>query len=780
MVGDVWPRGKNMGTNMKKPTLRDAMIGTALIAIAVLPVRALAQVSADPVVVQEQDRGNEIVVTATRRESGILSVPLTVQAMNAEQLNNAGLRDLTALKFATPGYLPMTNAGFTQIFIRGIGNSLYIGADPSVATFMDDVPRIYGSMADNLVDVERIEVLKGAQGGLYGRNATGGVVNVITRDPVIGEFSGRLRTSYGEKNTFETSGYLNLPIGEKIAMTVSALRQSHAPYVRNVSTRNPYTAANFPNGSYIGSAQQTADFFNAGVSVPRLDDQDFWATRGKILILPSDNFKIVIAADYYRKHDNNGSANISTTPDFNAAALEQQFGYAGIVADLPSGFVTSPGKFEASIGSEALINVREYGVSGTLTWSLPDIDIMSISAIRHQSTDYKGGFGAQVYDFPVHVQFDRKFAYQEFRALSTFDGPWSVLGGMSYLHSQQDGETRGYFLSPQTLSSATNVHNDVVNWSFYAQLGYEFARDWELTLSGRYLYEKNKAEFSLPVNSASSNVQEAFIPSATLSYRLNGGNIYMRWARGFKTGGVNLVTAPSYFPRATDGSLFDPETVDTYEAGFKQALMGRRLQISGAVFYNDYRDIQADARALPAYTATIISAIINAKSARTWGVEGTVNWQALESLSLGVNIGYLNAKYKDFRLQDSQVLADFDLSGRQMPKAPELQLAVTANLDQPVSNKLNVTGNLLVSRTSSAIMQMSSAPGVLPDAVAPGFWLVNARIGLRTRDDRYSVALVADNVLNQEYFQYGLSNALGNMLGYGRPRIIRGEVSVHF
>lgn len=760
--------------------MRKALLSSALIMAPLAATPSLAVEQGADTTAAETAFDDEIIVTATRRESGILSVPLTMQALGAEQLNDAGLRDLTALKFTTPGYLPMTNAGFTQIFIRGIGNSLYIGADPSVATFMDDVPRIYGSMADNLVDVERIEVLKGAQGGLYGRNATGGVVNVITREPVLGEFSGRIRSSYGEKKTFQTSGFVNLPLGEKVALTLSAQRESHAPYIKNIATKTPFSAANFPEGSYHGTAQETADVFNKAISVPKLDDQDFWATRGKLLIQTSDNFKVVIAGDYYHKKDNMGSANVTTTPDFNAAALQQQFGYADITAYIPEGFVVTPGKFEAAIGTPSTIHVKEYGVSNTMTWSLPDVDLSSITAIRHQKTYYEGGFGAQVYDFPVHVKFARKFAYQEFRAASTFDGPWSALGGVSYLHSQQDGETRGYFLTPNVQSSATNVHNDVVNWSFYGQLGYEFAPSWEFSASARYLYEKNKAEFSLPVDAFSSTVQEAFIPSATLSYRLNGGNIYARWARGFKTGGVNLVTAPSYFPRPTDGSLFGPEKVDTYEIGFKQALLNRKLQVTGAVFYNDYSNIQADARALPEYTTEIISAIVNAKSARTWGVEGSINWQASPSMALGVNVGYLNAKYRDYSLSGSEVLADFDLSGKTMPKSPEWQLAFTANLDHPLNNDVNLTGNLLVSYTDSTIMQMSNDREALPDAIAPAYWLTNARIGLKSSDDKYVINLVADNLFNKQYYQYGLSNALGNMLGYGRPRIIRGEVTINF
>src|SRR5262249_17965893 len=154
----------------------------------------------------------------------------------------------------------------TQIFIRGIGNSVFVGADPSVATYIDDVPRIYGSMVNQLIDVDRVEVLKGAQGGLYGRNATGGVVNVVTRQPQTDTLAANGLVDYGELNTLRAAGYVNIPLTDKIALSLAAERDSHDPYVRNISTDTaPYTAAMFPGGSLLGTAQQTADYFNSGV-----------------------------------------------------------------------------------------------------------------------------------------------------------------------------------------------------------------------------------------------------------------------------------------------------------------------------------------------------------------------------------------------------------------------------------------------------------------------------------------------------------------------------------
>ena len=188
-----------------------------------VPARGAADSAAVP-------SNGEIVVTAQRREQTLLSVPLSIQASSGEKLAQQGIGDISSLQFTTPGFQPASTSGFVQIFIRGIGNSLAT-VDPSVATFIDDVPRIYGTAADNLNDIQRVEVLKGAQGGLYGRNATGGVINIITRQPATDAVHGDFRASYGEKNTLRLAGYVSGPVNDRIALSLAAER-GHAPRLR--------------------------------------------------------------------------------------------------------------------------------------------------------------------------------------------------------------------------------------------------------------------------------------------------------------------------------------------------------------------------------------------------------------------------------------------------------------------------------------------------------------------------------------------------------------------
>ena len=184
--------------------------------------------------------GGDIVVTAQRRAQNLLSVPLSISATKGDTLRATKITDITSLRFNTPGFTSVSGTGYTQIYIRGIGNRISVGADPSVALFIDDVPRTYASLVDDFANVERVEVLKGAQGGLYGRNATGGAINIITRQPNLDKFAAEARVGYGSKKTFDASVYLNVPLNENVAFNFNAVRKSHDDYTPNKATKNPY------------------------------------------------------------------------------------------------------------------------------------------------------------------------------------------------------------------------------------------------------------------------------------------------------------------------------------------------------------------------------------------------------------------------------------------------------------------------------------------------------------------------------------------------------------
>jgi iron complex outermembrane receptor protein len=771
---------------MRKSLVRSLFVASSTLVLSSLAGQALAQ-QAPPAQNNQGTTLQEVVVTAQRQAQSLLTVPMAITASTGQQLAKAGIREIADLQFTTPGLVPSYSSGYTQLYIRGVGNSIFVGADPSVATFIDDVPRIYGSMVQNFVDVERVEVLKGAQGGLYGRNATGGVVNIITRQPSTDAYHADARVLYGEKSTLQVAAYANMPINDKVAVSFAAERDSHDPYSPNLAQPNHYTAANFPQGSFLGTPAATAAFFNSGSQPAKgYNDQDFWAVDSKVLIKPTDNFKITIAGDWARKWDSSGNQIFNSTPGFATNFfLPAFFGNFHIPFTPTPGFIQgSTAPFTVEKGIPAFTHLQDYGGSMTAVYSLPGVDLTSITAYRQQQTNfYEELAPAPVPLQDVLVRNRKGYVYQEFRAVSTGAGPWHFLAGATYLSTHFKGLTDLTILPPfpPTADLILARSKDYVkNWSIYAQAGYDFGEHFNLTVSGRYVHEKNNAIFQLPTATTSSE-ESKFLPAATLSYKLDGGgNIYARYARGFKAGGVNPVANPFFFQGNPTGSIFGPEVVDTYEVGYRAPLFDRSVQVTTSVFYNDYTGLQTPAHATPEHPE-IILAIVNAGSARTYGADGSITWRVNRPLTLGASAAYLDAKYKTFAFS-SNVLEAFDLSGKTMLNSPKWQLSFTGDFDQPVTDQFRFVANAVVSHLSSVIYQPSAIPALFPDASGQGYWLMNLRVGARTTDDKYGVALFVNNLFNRGYVTYGSSSAAtgGNVLTWGNPRIVGGEVTAKF
>lgn len=817
---------------MKKRNRAGFYLASAMSAVTLLAAPALAQDqggTAASAATSDNTGVKEIIVTAGRREQSVLDVPLAIQATSAEQLQSAGIKQITDLQFTTPGYNVNDSNGYTMVFIRGIGNAEFVGADPSVATFIDDVPRVYGSMVNNFVDVERVEVLKGAQGGLYGRNATGGVINIITRQPDLEDTHADVKLSYGSHNSIEADGYVTMPIvHDKVAFSIAGQRRYSDAYFKNTAPASFYTPEMFSTGILGMTPEQSAAFFNSGQKNNDVGNQNFWAVDGKLLIKPSDNFKITFAGDYSNKDDSQGNGQWENSPLYEQNtftglfnAVVGELGGVANTAAFPANFLQgNPKKFTVSNGDPGFVRLQDWGVSATAVLSTDSVDFTAISAYRRQHTQFIDDLGASTLASTAALVDNHKhYYYEELRAVSHLDGPFQFIAGGTYLQNWFQGYTDlqlfggpDLFGVPFGQPLARSV-DKVKNWSIYAQASYDFTDRLTLTASGRYIHESNTAQFydvsalnplvysdpyASPVGSPVSSTEKKFLPSATLSYKLSGGgNIYVRWARGFKSGGVNPVANATNFcaPKGSttcypsSGSIFQGETVDTFEGGFKGQLFNNKVQLTADVFYNNYRNLQTAGHVNATYANDIILSIVNAPSARTYGVEGSVAWRVAPSVTVNAGAGYLNAKYKDFSFPTTPIVDGFDLSGHQMPNSPQWQANFGLNVDQPLNNKVNLIANGLASYTSGIFWQASGLPcgpggisGVtcLPDATSPSYWVVNARIGFKTSDDRFRLELFANNLFNAAYVTYGNSNAANTtQFTWGNPRIIGVEATMH-
>lgn len=800
--------------------LKVSLLLGAVSALSFTAHSALAQQTAANTQAANAGEIEEVVVTAERQSQNIMTVPASIQAETFQELDAQGIHNLTDIQLVTPGYSVTDSSGYTMIFIRGIGNNNFVGPESNVATYTDDVPRLWGQFANTFIDVNRVEVLKGAQGGLYGRNATGGVVNVITLQPSTDDYVANARFSYGSFNTIDAAAYVNIPLDDTLAFSIAAQHDSHDGYIKNIAVKDPYSAANFAHGSLLGvlspafasqcggvfcSPAQTAAIMNSGVDPHNLDTQNTYGADSKLLWEPVNHFKVTLAGDYYFKDDSGGNQNYTQTP-----AVPQNYLPLGVFADFnppvapisiiaPTSLPTEqsvPKKFETATGDNLEQELHDWGGSMTAVWNSPIADISSITAYRANHSILDADLCAcSVPAGTAIVNIKRQFYYQEFRAVSTTEGPFHWLGGVTYLADDQAFNT-DFVVAPLLFVNTAHAYDKVKNWSVYGQVGYDITSALNFTTSVRWEHETNIATFpTLPTQLPGSANQglDKLIPSATLSYALDNGTVYLRWARGIQSGGVNPVASPGAFTAAvppvplSDGSTFGPEEIDTYEAGYKQSLLNHSVDITGDVFYNRISGLQEAAHAQPAYQSSLILALVDAGNAASYGAEGSINWQALDYLKLGANVGYLEAHYLSgagFALTPNPFLITTPLGGTVLPNSPKWQVSFTADLDKPITDRFDLIGSLVESHLSSQLFDQTvgSPYGFfIPSAVAPGYWLTNLRIGLETSDGKYSVEAYATNLFDQKYFTYGsVSAESGDLFSWGNPRIIGVELKAKY
>jgi iron complex outermembrane receptor protein len=786
----------------------------------------------------DANENKAIVVTAQRREQTLLSVPLAISAIEGEILTSTGVTNLTGLRFNTPGYSSVTGTGYTQIYIRGIGNRIFVGADPSVATFIDDVPRVFASLVDDLAFVERVEVLKGAQGGLYGRNATGGVINIITRQP-SDEFAAEARIEYGTKDTLDANLYVNIPLSESIAFNVVASRKSHDDYTPNKAIANPYQSyrdLSAAEAAAFGDTGQRqflidnpglAEALDAPTAVSDMNNQDFWFVDSKLRI-EGEGFKVTLAGDYQEGDDANGNGWIQAT-DISPAPFIYQFlmgGTGAFVFGQPTAGAALPfdylypqtdGKFDTfgSITHHAL--QKDYGISAKVDVDFDALTLTSITARRWNQSQFRGDIGAA--NVPIagfETNFKRRNFFQELRAVSSGDGPFRWLGGATYYNERIDNLLASIVLgvpfSPTTAVTKTD------SWSVYAQGEYDLTDRLTITASLRYVDEKKVGTYpaqtvsvfnyadntpvpgfpmglvngvAVPEGKGKTTVTK-LLPSVNISYDVGDGVAYLRWARGLKTGGVNPLVHPAQ--TLNEVNAFEPEQVDTFEAGLRMSLFNRKVQLTSAIFYNDYKNLQVTKTGY----SGLPFVLFNAGSAETYGAELGLDWRVTNYLSIQANVGYLKAKYKDFAclgdgtycIPELQVPA-FDSSGNQLVQSPEWQGGISALLDVPVTDNWNFAASMLFSFSSSFFPDDENKPRHPPAGQTcfaiggcglpqKAYQLLNLRAGVHTADDRIGIYVSARNVFNKFYQAFGTSSNTAVYQIPGAPRIITAQLVLKY
>lgn len=585
----------------------------------------------------------EVMVTAQKKAESLQDTPIAIAAFNEDALETIRVTDVVDLR----GNAPSLNISYFAadraaplLFIRGMGSiDVQTTKDSAVGLYLDGVSlgRVSG-LATDIADLERIEVLRGPQGTLYGRNTTGGAINFITRKPDE-ELGVKLQVSAGNYDFIEARAMVNVPITDSLFIKGSYMASERDGWVENLSSE--------PN---------QADYFE--------DDKD----AGNIAVrwLPGDNFTIDYAYDFSNMDYGNAFYQITNGESVKRQdETDQQFGL-------------SPSESEVS------------GHNLTMAWELGSVTLKSITGYRELDNSLAQNYIANFYQ---ENQVDQEQFSQEFQAIGNIGNRFEYVAGLYYYdeESTEDQQTNmtpwfGYIWPGVSGYDGWSVDAESTSMAIYGQGTWTPAildDRMRLTLGMRYTEDERKATKAYlrdlftgpnipPLVLVGDNDFDNFSPSLTVDYAFSDNvNGYAKVVSGYRAGGFNTRSTVEGFPAG-----FEPEEVTSYELGMKSDLWNNRLRLNIAAYYNEYEDLQID----QVRPGIIFTDTLNTGEATIKGAEVELTVLLTEGLTLDAFYAYTDAEFDEF-LDNGEDLSDV----KKMPYAPRNGSKVALNYQLPVS-----------------------------------------------------------------------------------------------
>ena len=744
---------------MKSPKI--SVIRAALLAsIALSGVAWTAPAAAQTATTasDESEGGDVIIVTARRREENLLDVPIAVSAFSGESLEMRGALDMTEIGNITPNTTLETSRGSNSTlsaFIRGIGQQDPVsGFEPGVGIYLDDVylNRPQAGVLD-IYDVERIEVLRGPQGTLYGRNTIGGAVKYVTKR-LPQEFSLSGRATVGTYKQADGVLTVSAPIGDVLRVGGSVARLSRGGFGDNLTTG--------------------LENYN----------KDLWAARGTVELGGyGAPVSIRINGDYtHDKSDPRGGHRLIRGLQSGAPVLDN-------VYDTRGGLVDPKQDIEA------------YGLSMNIAVDLSDaLTLRSISAWRKDDTFTPIDFDAlPAADVDVPGGYFNEQISQEVQLLVDA-GPFSGMVGAYYLDATADTlfDVR-LFTTLGGLTAFTKAAVDTETYAVFGDFTYNFTDQLSLSVGGRYTWDERTANIlrqnylgggspffggaGVPFGGASTNFNgkrsfKKFTPRVSISFKPSPDhNIYASFSQGFKGGGFDPRGVGTNAPDLNGNGIrgendevaaflsFRPESVDSYEVGYKGNLFDGGLTFALAGFYADYSDVQ-----IPGSVACIVGGLpsfcgvtSNAGKATFKGVELEFNARLGESfatdgdrLNLLGAVGYIDAQFDEYITNIASVPTDV-AAFRNVQNTPKWTASATLAYMTPVG-----AGRLNLGTTVSYRSRTSQFEIPNPYIDQSSYALVDASLVYTSPDDRWSIGLHGKNLTDKEYKTSGYSFIAGN------------------
>jgi len=717
-----------------------------------------------------------IVVTARRRSELLLNVPVAVSAYSGEQLNRQGALNITEVAKSTPNVTLKVSRGTNSTltpFIRGIGQQDPVaGFEQGVGVYLDDVyfNRPQAAVLD-IYDVDRIEVLRGPQGTLYGRNTIGGAIKFVTKrirddGPHIS-----LRTNLGTHNQADFIVSASTPITKGLLFGVAGARLSNGGFGKNLTTG----LSNY--------------------------NKDVLAGRASLELVPSDRIFFRLTGDYIID-DSNPKGGHRLFGNF-CTTTQATFGCAGSIPVLGNVYDTQGGL------TDPTQRVRAGGIALHAEADLNDwLKFRSITAYRKDVGYTPIDFDATpAVDVDVPAIYRNKQFSQELQLV--VDGPKiQGVAGLYYLNARafDEFDVRLYTTCPVaglpgcgalvlpgfTSSTLGNVHTKT--WAAFADFTYNFSPQWALSLGGRWTNDQRTAYilaqsrvfggqpglggsngfgvgtvFGTTTNFTGTRTDKKFTPRASINFKPTPDqNFYLSYSQGFKGGGFDprgkatnaprTGTNPPTYQQIYDFISFKPEKVDSYELGWKAALFDRRLQLATAIFDAEYKDVQILGSAACTLNGApnFCGTTTNAGKARLRGVEVEANARLAQSLatpgdrlSFAGSLGYIDGKYLQFLVPVGGVPTNV-ASTRKIQNTPKWTLSGTLDYDTPLSG-----GRLDANTTVSYRSFTPQIESAIPYLDQPAYALWDANLLWRSSGNRYEIGVHAKNILNKKYIIAG-------------------------
>lgn len=743
----------------------------------------------------------EVIVTAQKRAQSLQDVPVSVSAISGDVIREGMITSMQDVALQTPNFtMTQFNIAEPQYFIRGIGSTLDSAAsDSAVATFIDEVyiARPGGGSTD-LFDLERIEVLRGPQGTLFGKNVVGGAISMFTQRPSQ-EFEASISGSVGDRDLGVLKGRVTGPLTDTLAGKLVAQTRQQDGFVENVMDGNEY------------------------------QDQDNQSARGQLLWDAADNLSVLLGADWSTDDANGNCRNV------NNLTLNDPLGLAGVYPAVIQ--ETTGGDIRKCASTAEAYQKRDiYGSLLRVDWGIGDATLTSITAYREMDYEHSEDLAAMPegltpFNLVDGVEEDSDQFSQELRLASSGEGKLNWLVGAFYMEENVDRKETfiGSFGPPLVPGTAVLLDGDITftqdaqttSYAAFGQLDYAFNEQWSVSVGSRYTYDEkdikqgmvnnedpafdtavlagalgvppsvieaifapeeavilgipanapgNLAEFAatgdtsllaFPYETKADDDWNKVTSSASINWNYSeNGMLYVAFAQGYKSGAfVSAVTNPE-----AAAVPLEPEEADSWEVGLKSEFLDNRLRVNASVFTMDYSDLQV--------FRLVGSLLVGANAeATSEGLELDITGLVTENWTLQANYAYLDATYDTF--DDGAV----DFSGNNLPRAPEDSFFVRSSYRTPLPGGSEIDWVASYAYTGSFYHDASNIQAAKEDS----YGVIDASATWTSPQDNWMVSVWGRNLDDEEYRVHTIiSNIAGTVDVWGEPRTYGATVQYNF